>query len=58
MREQVLDPQKFPQEYLDFIMGVKDTLANIPHRDYNCSFVKETKCVLNGQKDNCCTYLR
>lgn len=50
MREEVLDKKCFPKEYLDFILGVKETLANIPHQDYNCSFVKETKCMFMDKK--------
>lgn len=50
MREEVLDTKKFPKEYLDFIMGVKETLANIAHKDHNCSFVQETKCMFMDKK--------
>ena len=45
MREQVLEPKRFPKAYLDFMMGVKETLANIPHVEQNCSFVASTKCI-------------
>lgn len=50
MREEVLDTKCFPKEYLDFIMGVKETLANIPHQDHNCSFIKETKCMFMDKR--------
>lgn len=50
MREQVLNSRCFPKEYLDFIMDVKDTLANIPHKDQNCSFVNDTKCIFMDKK--------
>lgn len=49
MREQVLDPMCFPDDYLSFIMGVKDTLPNIPHQNQNCSFVGDTKCIFKGK---------
>ena len=49
MREQVLDDNRFPDDYLGFIMGVKDTLPNIPHQDQNCSFVSDTKCIFKGK---------
>ena len=45
MREQVLDTKTFPDDYLDFIMRVKETLANIPHENQNCSFITHTKCI-------------
>ena len=49
MREQVLDDMRFPEDYLGFIMSVKETLANIPHQNQNCSFVADTKCIFNGK---------
>ena len=42
MREQVLDDMRFPEDYLGFIMSVKETLANIPHQNQNCSFGEKT----------------
>ena len=45
MREEVLDKKAFPRDYLNFIMRVRDTLANIPHENQNCSFVDNTKCI-------------
>ena len=30
-------------------MSVKETLANIPHQNQNCSFVADTKCIFNGK---------
>lgn len=45
MREQVLANKRFPSDYLDFLMSVKETKANIPHLDQKCSFVKDTKCI-------------
>lgn len=50
MRDQVLDHRKFPDKYLEFIMGVKETLANIPHVDQKCSFIQETKCMFMDKK--------
>ena len=52
MREQVLDDMRFPEDYLGFIMSVKETLANIPHQNQNCSFVADTKCIFNGKMRN------
>lgn len=49
MREQVLDKNKFPEDYLNFIMGIKETLPNIPHQYQNCSFVNNTKCIFKGK---------
>lgn len=49
MREQVLDKKKFPAEYLDFIMGINETLANIPHVQQQCSFLNEIKCIFDGK---------
>lgn len=49
MREKVLDDMHFPEDYLSFIMGVKDTLANIPHQNQNCSFVMDSKCIFKGK---------
>lgn len=49
MREQVLDTKTFPDDYLSFIMRVKETLANIPHENQNCSFIADTKCIFKGK---------
>ena len=49
MREEGLDQQAFPRDYLNFIMRVRDTLANIPHENQNCSFVDNTKCIFKGK---------
>ena len=49
MREQVLDNQTFPEDYLNFIMRVKETLANIPHENQNCSFISDTKCIFKDK---------
>lgn len=49
MREEVLDDMRFPEDYLAFVMGVRDTLPNIPHQDQNCSFVSDTKCIFKGK---------
>ena len=49
MREEVLDKKAFPRDYLNFIMRVRDTLANIPHENQNCSFVDNTKCIFKGK---------
>lgn len=50
MRDQVLDNRRFPEKYLDFVMGIKDTLANIPHENQNCSFIQDTKCMFMDKK--------
>lgn len=49
MREQVLDTKTFPEDYLNFIMRVKETLANIPHENQNCSFISDTKCIFKDK---------
>ena len=49
MREEVLDKKAFPRDYLNFIMRVRDTLANIPHENQNCSFVDNTTCIFKGK---------
>ncbi|MDY4920216.1 MAG: GTP-sensing pleiotropic transcriptional regulator CodY [Phascolarctobacterium sp.] len=49
MREQVLDNKTFPEDYQAFIMGVKETVANIPHENQNCSFVADTKCIFKDK---------
>ena len=49
MREQVLDRNTFPDDYLNFIMRVKETLANIPHENQNCSFITHTKCIFKDK---------
>ena len=49
MREQVLDRNTFPDDYLNFIMRVKETLANIPHEKQNCSFITHTKCIFKDK---------
>lgn len=49
MREEVLDKKAFPRDYLNFIMRVRDTLANIPHENQNCSFIDNTKCIFKGK---------
>ena len=48
-REQVLDGSRFPEDYLNFIMGVKETVANIPHENQNCSFIADTKCIFKDK---------
>lgn len=49
MREKVLDDNTFPDDYLSFIMNVKETLPNIPHQNQNCSFIADTKCIFKGK---------
>ena len=49
MREEVLEKKALPRDYLNFIMRVRDTLANIPHENQNCSFVDNTKCIFKGK---------
>ena len=49
MREQVLDGKCFPDDYMNFIMRVKETLANIPHENQNCSFITNTKCIFKDK---------
>lgn len=49
MREKVLDSAKFPNDYMKFIMSIKETLANIPHQNQNCSFINDTKCIFKDK---------
>ncbi len=49
MREQVLKPNHFPEEYMDFVMGVMETLPNIPHVEQRCSFLKEQRCIFDSK---------
>lgn len=49
MREQVLLNKRFPANYLNFIMGIKETMANIPHLEQKCSFLQDTKCIFDGK---------
>ena len=37
-KEVVLDNGNFPAEYVQFLMGIKETYANIPHLNQNCTF--------------------
>lgn len=49
MREQVLLNKRFPASYLNFIMGIKETMANIPHLEQKCSFLQDNKCIFDGK---------
>ncbi len=49
MKEHVLDVKRFPEDYLNFIMGINETVANIPHSDQECSFLKGEKCIFNDK---------
>ena len=49
MREQVLDTKTFPDDYLDFIMRVKETLANIAHENQSCAFITHTRCIFKDK---------
>lgn len=50
MRGEVLDMERFPAKYLDFIMDAKETVSNIEHKNQECSFIKETRCFFGNKK--------
>ncbi len=49
MKEHVLSIKRFPETYLKFIMGISETVANIPHAEQECSFLKDAKCIFNDK---------
>lgn len=49
MRDQVLTAGKFPDDYVFFMTRVRETLANIPHVDQECSFVSNKKCIFQDK---------
>ena len=49
MKEHVLSVKRFPETYLKFIMGISETMANIPHSEQQCSFLKDAKCIFNDK---------
>lgn len=50
VKEVVLDKGNFPAEYVQFLMGIKETYANIPHLNHNCIFRHEEKCLFGDKK--------
>ncbi len=49
MREVVLDNDQFPQDYMDFVMSIRETKSNIPHKNQKCSFVNDKKCIFKDK---------
>lgn len=49
MKEHVLSIKRFPESYLRFVMGISETVANIPHAEQECSFLKNAKCIFNDK---------
>lgn len=49
MKEHVLNVKRFPESYLKFIMGISETVANIPHADQECSFLNDAKCIFKDK---------
>ena len=49
-KEVVLDNGNFPAEYVQFLMGIKETYANIPHLNQNCTFRGNEKCLFANKK--------
>ena len=49
-KEVVLDNGNFPAEYVQFLMGIKETYANIPHLNHNCTFRGNEKCLFANKK--------
>ncbi len=50
MHEIVLGNNKFPSDYMNFVMSIRETKANIPHKNQICSFVKDKKCIFKDKK--------
>ena len=49
MKEHVLSIKRFPESYLHFIMGISETVANIPHAEQECSFLNDAKCIFKDK---------
>ena len=50
VKEVVLNNGSFPAEYVQFLMGIKETYANIPHLNQNCTFRSNEKCLFPAKK--------
>ena len=50
VKEVVLNNGSFPAEYVQFLMGIKETYANIPHLNQNCTFRGNQKCLFPAKK--------
>ncbi|MBR5588768.1 MAG: GTP-sensing pleiotropic transcriptional regulator CodY [Phascolarctobacterium sp.] len=50
VKEVVLNNGSFPAEYVQFLMGIKETYANIPHINQNCTFRGNEKCLFPAKK--------
>lgn len=50
VKEVVLNNCSFPAEYVQFLMGIKETYANIPHINQNCTFRGNEKCLFPAKK--------
>ena len=50
VKEVVLNNGSFPAEYVQFLMGIKETYANIPHLNQNCTFRGNEKCLFPAKK--------
>ena len=50
VKEVVLANGSFPAEYAQFLMGIRETYANIPHLNNNCIFRGDEKCLFGDKK--------
>ena len=50
VKKVVLNNGSFPAEYVQFLMGIKETYANIPHLNQNCTFRGNEKCLFPAKK--------
>ena len=50
VKEVVLNNGSFPAEYVQFLMGIKETYANIAHINQNCTFRGNEKCLFPAKK--------
>ena len=50
VKEVVLNNGSFPAEYVQFLMGIKETYTNIPHLNQNCTFRGNEKCLFPAKK--------
>lgn len=50
VKEVVLNNGSFPAEYVQFLMGIKETYSNIPHLNQNCTFRGNEKCLFPAKK--------
>lgn len=49
MRDLVLEGQRFPETYMEFVKETMETLPNISHKEHMCSFIDTKKCIY-GEK--------